>query len=297
MTSTTTLARSFPRFDAAASLGVVHRSGALRDSLSRLPEWAATLDQLTRLDMAAGAPRPNIGSTTENLAALITEALAGGGDLPADLTEQAARIKAEVDARTETAHALEKVRSDLTGRLDRIVRENVGTLYRHLNEELQAVLTETRALGDLADIGTAEAAIDSDRGEDYRTLVALEARYAGVRSAQSILTRNVSGDTAPRFPELVHMPDPVAVFPDLFDWRARGYVTDERTGERRKVSPPWPVDLTPAAHPDRGGAMLRWAAESGAALWVPTMKQLKEAGATLHDRFAPEPVSLGRAGR
>jgi hypothetical protein len=286
---------TMPKLAPTGPLNLVHRSAILREPLARIPEYAETLEQMRRLD-AAALPMPDTSDVVKTAADVVLDLLASGGDVPSDLPARVAQIKASSHARADSLRAVDRVRAELTARLDTALSTNVGSLYRHLDAQLQHLLREVRELRDLSELATAESALLHDRRADWQKLGDLTSAYLDVRKAQGLLLRHVTRHT-PRYPEHLALPDLLGTFPDYFTWKSTGYREDPETMQRTYLEPPWPLEAGPARHPSRAADLLLWAAESGGRLWVPTMTQLRAADDEVHAAAESDAQPLRRLRR
>lgn len=162
-----------------------------------------------------------------------------------------------------------------------------------LNTALADLLADIKKLEPLSEIDSAESAIRTDRGKDYQRLEDLLGGYVDIRREQwRVYRANLGSDDFNKsMIEAAVMRNVREVFPLWPVWRDQGYLVGRGHNGTQWVVPPW-VNATPGrdngsrftssiAQDTTSTYFLRWAIESGADLWVPTVEEFERSAAAL----------------
>lgn len=267
------MAKSFTVAIRGSQFPSVHRttSPALASGLRKLPAWVQAAEQLTQLTSYSA---PVGGDDVDDLLAEeIREALEAGQGVPEDIITRAAAITGHNEAIERVGRALMRAQTSLTVELDEAVTAGAAELYGHLNGELHQVLQDTRALlPKLGGVRDAETAIDAGKVDAWSAFTELSDRFAGVRTAQLQLMRDVTRSVTHEAPPEAYLEHALDIYPEV-NHAPRGGWVHPAGGNKDPywATPPWPDEWhTPEA--------LLWAVENPeAGAWVATPQQMVSA--------------------
>lgn len=251
-------------------------TGIVRATLERLEDWRRPAEGLRLLD--AGMPDQSTApDAAGELAGVLVDAVTAGRPVPDDVADRAHRLVKSAEADAALSRAFHAAREELTTQLDDALRRNWGTILRALNDELQDVVAQARGLSNLSQLHSAEAAIASDRADDYRAWRALVDRNASVRREQMIILRKSGIGIPGGHAEIPYLSKPEKVFKHWAAWRRDGALLDPESGLSEPLTPPWPardprgvLTVTDASAEE----FLAWSVMAGAELWIPEARQM-----------------------
>lgn len=263
-------------------------AGPLTDALNAEAPHVLEIHQRIRtLTNSARALKPP--RTDDYLAHQIATELEAGRGVPEDLLTTVAGTSDSQTALTRTVTLLQGVGQNLASERDEALRSASDALLGHLNQQLADLLTDLPESARTAP-PSAEAALDADRGADYKAHQAAAQQYAAIRSAQGRLAgalwgRETVSAANPWWSHVGYIGDPVAAWPDYLEWKRKGHVTDEHGA--RRFDTPWP-DLSDAEAFDW---LLR---HPEAKPWIPTRQQYDALVHELGMATRPDPTPKGR---
>jgi len=273
MTSSQTLATHTTR-------PAIHEAtGPLGAALAAIPTWAEVRARLDQLDAFASAAGSSPGDIEPKLVALIEGAALSGKAASSDLLAQVAAVKAEHDAAMTVAAVCNRVQAARINELDAAATEGADIVFEHLHVDLERLLAEAaEVLALLGPVRTAEDALRADKGDVWRRLGPLQARYVDLRRAQqTMFAKCENRGRHMRQLTLAYIGDPAAVDPDHLP---------RRLGQQIKAPIPgggWRMrDAAPVPWPElHGPDALAWLVSTpDAQPWVPGMRDLEAAEET-----------------
>lgn len=270
-------------------LGAIHRGGhqPLRRALCAIPEWVQAVERLNTLEALRPPPAPAEDTAVDELAAWLEQAIEAD-KLPSgdDALAEAHRVKRDTEARGLLVHAFRQIAGEYATKLDQAVRWNADSIYRHLTDELRAVVTRGREVAEGFGLD-AESAIRIGRVEEYQAAAQVAREYAMFRTTRNRLDAALGWADSVSYPELRWIANPAD--PDVFQhwrsWALDGYLVDAHNPQqRRPLSPPWPDPHDRLRPEDEAAGWLRFLVNCPAAIpWFPSPGDHRAAASQLHE--------------
>lgn len=164
----------------------------------------------------------------------------------------------------------------LKNRVEELRLTHTDHVLAGLNDALQELATEARALGNLCEIADLQTAVAADRLADHEALSQMIGDITTIRQHQATIMRNTGEHTTPSGRKTIvwHLRNLDEVFEHWQVWLIHGTFAHGREQQLRPIPAPWPT------HPISDEFTL-WALSAGADLWVPTQTEHDERRAEL----------------